>query len=102
MALNDHPSIISEEQAWNLLQRLNSVPHHVLEIQTTPALGHLVLTSAMEPIELVTMHAVAETFKSVIDKMTYGTHFKLVQLLQAENANLTHEDLNMSIDELQN
>jgi len=42
---------------------------------------------------------VAKTFKSVIDKMTHGTDSHLVNLLHAENATLTHEDLNTSIDE---
>jgi hypothetical protein len=35
----------------------------------------------------------------MIDEMTHGTDFKLVNLLHARNANLTHEDLNTSIDE---
>jgi len=48
------------------------------------------------------MPGVAETFKSVIDEMTHGTDFKLSNLLHAENANLTHEDLNTSIDEPEN
>jgi len=34
--------------------------------------------------------------------MTHGTEFKLVNLLHAENANLTPEDLNPSIDEPDN
>ena len=45
------------------------------------------------------MPGVAETFKSVIDEMTHGTDFKLVNLLHAENGNLTHKSLNTSIDE---
>ena len=48
------------------------------------------------------MPRVAETFKTVIDEMTHGTDFKLVNLLQAKNANLTHEELNTSIDEPKN
>jgi hypothetical protein len=48
------------------------------------------------------MPGVAETFKSVIDKMTHRTHFKLVNALHAENANLTHEDLNPSIEKPEN
>jgi len=48
------------------------------------------------------MPAVAETFKTVIDEMTHGTDFKLVNLLHAENANLPHEDLNTSIDKPEN
>jgi len=41
----------------------------------------------------------AQTFKSVNDKMTHGTDFKLLHLLQTKNANLTHENLNTIIDE---
>ena len=48
------------------------------------------------------MPGVAETSNTVIDEMTQGTDFKLVNLLHAENANLTHDDLNTSIDELEN
>jgi hypothetical protein len=47
------------------------------------------------------MPGVAETFKTVIDVMTPGTDFKLVNLLQPQYANLTHEDLNTSITELE-
>jgi hypothetical protein len=36
------------------------------------------------------MPGVAETFKSVIDEMTYATDFKLIDVLHTENANLTH------------
>jgi hypothetical protein len=45
------------------------------------------------------MPGVAETFKTGIDEMIHRTDFKLVNLLHAENANLTHKDLNTSIDE---
>jgi len=51
---------------------------------------------------VVTLPGVAETFKSVIDQMTYGTDFKLVKLLYAEYCNLTYKYLNSSIDELEN
>jgi len=44
------------------------------------------------------MPTLAETFKTVINEMTHGTDFKLVNLFLAENANLTDEDLNTSID----
>jgi len=73
-----------------------------LEIQTTPPHGHPALVSALEPILVVTMPGVAETSKTVINEMTHGTKFKLVSLLHTENANLTHEDLNTSIDEPEN
>jgi hypothetical protein len=48
------------------------------------------------------MPGVAETFKTLNDEMTHGTDFKHVNLLHPENANLTHEDLNISIHELEN
>jgi hypothetical protein len=48
------------------------------------------------------MPRVAETFKTVIDEMTHGTDFKLVNLLHPENTNLTQEDLNTSIDKPEN
>ena len=44
------------------------------------------------------MPGVAGTFKSVVDAMTCRTDFKLVTLLHTENANLTHKELNTSID----
>jgi len=48
------------------------------------------------------MLRVAETFKSVIDEMTHGANCKVVDLLHAENVNLTHENLNTSIDQPEN
>jgi len=48
------------------------------------------------------MPGVAETFKTVIHKMTHETDFKLVNLLHAENANVAHKNLNTSIDEPEN
>jgi len=99
---NDFPGIVSEEREWYPLQRLNSVPRHLLEIQTTPPHGHPPLISAHEPIFVVTMPGVAETIKTVIDEMTHGTDFKLVNLLHPENAYLTDENLNTSIDEPEN
>jgi len=99
LAHNDFPGIVGEEREWYPLQRLNSVPRRLLEIQTTPTHGHPALISAHEPILVVTMPRFAETFKTVIDEMTHVTDFKLGNLLHAENANLTHEDLNNGIDE---
>jgi len=78
------------------------VPRYLLEIQSTPPHGYPPLISALEPILVVTLPGVAETFKSGIYEMTHGTDFKLVNLLHAKNANLTHENLNTSIDEPEN
>ena len=75
------------------------MPGRLMEIQKTPPQGHPALTSALEPILVVKMPRAEETFKIVIDEMTFATDFILINLLHAENANLTHEDQNTSIDE---
>jgi hypothetical protein len=46
----------------------------------------------------VIMPGVAETLKSVIDKMPHETDFKLVNLLHPQTEYLTNEDLKKSID----
>jgi len=74
----------------------------MLEIQTTLPDENPALISAHEPILVVTMSGVAETFKTVIAEMTHATDFQLVKLLHPENVNLTYEDLYTSIDEPQN
>jgi len=81
-----------------LLQRLISVPHSLLEIETILPHRHPALVSALEPIVVVTMPGVAATFLTVIDEMTHATEFKLINLFHAKNANLTHKDLNTSIE----
>jgi hypothetical protein len=98
LARNNIPCIIGEEREWYSLQRLNSEPYHLLEIQTTPPHGHPALVSSLESILVVTMPGVAETFKTINHKVKHGTEFKLVNLLHAENANPTQKDLNTSID----
>jgi len=102
LADNDFPGIVGEVGEWYPLQRLNSVPRRLFVIQTTLPHGHPALVSAHEPILVVRIPGVAETFKTVIDEMTHGTNFKLINWLHAKNANLTHEDRNTSIDELEN
>jgi len=99
LAHNDFPGIVGEEREWYPRRRFNSVPGPVLEIQSTSPHGHPALISALERILVLTMPGVAETSKSFVDEMIFGTDFKIVNLLHAENANLTHEDLNTSIDE---
>jgi len=102
MAQNDFPGIVGEEREWYSLRTQNSVPRRLSEIQTTPPQGHPALTSALERIMVVTMAGVAEMFKSVINEMTYGTKFKLVNWLHTVNTNLTLEDQNTTIDEPDN
>jgi len=102
LAHNDFTGIVGEEREWYPLQRLHSVTRHLMEIQITPPHGHPALISAHKPILVVTMPRVAETFKTVIDEMTHGTDFKLVNFLHAKNVSLTYEDLNNSIDAPEN
>jgi hypothetical protein len=102
LAQNNIPRIIDDEREWYPLQRQNSVPHCYSDVQSTPLRRHSVLTSAYEPILVVLMPGVVETFTSVINMMTYGIDFKLVKLLHTENANLSHENLNPRIDKLEN
>jgi len=99
---NDFPSIVGEDREWYLLHRLFSVHHCLSEILTTPLRGHPARVSALEPTLLVTMPGVAETFKTVIDKMTHATEVNLGNLLHLENTSLTHEDVNTGIDEPEN
>lgn len=98
MVQDDYPKIMCEEREWYLFQRLNTVPYCIVMIQTTPPLGHLVLTSALEPLLVATMTGVAESLKSLIFKITIGTDCKLVNLLDMEYANLTHDDQNSRFD----
>jgi len=97
LAHKDFPGIVGEEWEWYPLQRMNSVPHCQMQIQSTPPHGHPALISAREPMLVVTMPGVAVYFKSVINVMTYGTDFKYVNLLHSKNANPTQENLNTSI-----
>jgi hypothetical protein len=95
---NDFPGIVNEASEWDPLQRLNSVPRHLLQLQSTPPHRHPALISSIEPLLVVTMPEVAATFKSVIDEMTPGTNFKLGNILHSKSANLTNQHLNTSID----
>jgi hypothetical protein len=49
-----------------------------MEIEKASLQWHPAYTSALESIMVVTILGDAKTFKSVIDKMTYGTDFKLI------------------------
>jgi hypothetical protein len=74
----------------------------LLEIQSIPHHRHPVLISALELILGVTMPGGAETSKTVIDEMTNGTDFELINLCHAEHANLTQKNLNTRIDKPEN
>jgi hypothetical protein len=95
---SNFPSIISEVWEWHPLRTLSFVFHCVIVIQKSPLQGYLALTSSMEQILVVTMPSVAEMFKCVINAMSYGSDFKLINLLHTDNVNLTQKHLNDSID----
>jgi len=95
MAQIDFPGIIGEGRVWCPLRRQNSVPRRRSELQSTAPHRHPAPTSAIQQILVVTIPRVAETFQSVIEKFTYGTDFKLINLLHNEN-------LNTSISEPEN
>jgi len=99
LAHNDFTGIVGEERERYPLQRLNSTPRCLLEIQSTPPHWDPALISALEKMLGLTMPGVGETVKCFIDDMTDGTDFKLVILFHAKNANLTHENLNCSVDD---
>ena len=102
LAHDDFPGSVGEDWEWYPFQRSNSVPPHLLKIQTTPPHGYPALVSALEPTLVVTMPGVAETFQTVIDEMTDGTDLKLFNLLHAANHNLTQKELNTRIDQPDN
>jgi len=102
LAHNDFPSIGGEEREWYPLQRLNSVPHRLLKIQTPPSHERPALMSANKPMLMVTMPGVAATVKTVIDELTHGCEFKLVYLLHTETVHRTHKNQNTSIDQPEN
>ena len=77
VAQNTYLRMIGTEGEWNPSEKLNSVPHHVLEIQTTPPLGHPALTSAVERMLVVTIPSELETFKSVIDRINVSNGSRL-------------------------
>jgi len=102
MVHNNFLRIDGEEREWYPFLRLNSAPCHLFNIQTTPPPGRQAHVSALVPIGVVTMQGVAETFKTVINEISHGTYFKLVNMVHTENADLTKEDLNTSIEECEN
>jgi hypothetical protein len=102
LAHNNFPGIVGEEREWYPLQRLNSVPRNLLEIQTTPHHGHPALVSALELLLVVTLPGMVQTMKIVINEKTHETDFKCINLLHANNTNLTYEDPNTSIDQPEN
>jgi len=81
LAHNDLPSIVGEDREWYVVQILNSVPRCLLEIQTTRSHRHPAWILALQPISVVTMPGMAETFKPAIDEMTHVTDFILINLL---------------------
>jgi len=99
MAQNNLPRSIGHEREWYVLWRSTTLPRRHSEIMSTPLQGHPALISAFEPILLVTMPRVAETLKSVIDEMRYGTNSKLFTIVHTDDANITHDVLNTDIEQ---
>jgi hypothetical protein len=99
MIQNEFPVIPGEERECYPLQRPNSVPRHLIEIRKCTLSQHPVLSSAHEPILIVRILGVAEMFKRVIDEVIFATALEFMKLLQAEDPNLTHKDLNTTVDE---
>jgi hypothetical protein len=102
MVQKDLPGIITEEWEWYAIWRCNSVPCCLIEIQKHPPQVHPVLTSAIEAILVVTLPRVAETFMSVINKMTYAIEFKLIYLLHKEHGNVTDNNRHPRLDKPDN
>lgn len=102
MAQNNCPGITNEQQKLNPLQRPNSLPQPHLGIQRTEPQGNPGLTSVLELMIVVAMPAVTERFISVINKMTYGTNLKLMNILPAECVNFSHRGLNTGIKQSRN
>jgi hypothetical protein len=71
LAHSDFPGIVSEEREWYPLQRLNSVPRRLLEVQLIPPHWHPALISAPQSIIVATMPRVAEMFRIAIDEMMH-------------------------------
>jgi hypothetical protein len=78
------------------------VPRQQLDIQTTPPHGSPALVSALEPILIVTMPCMPETFNTITDKMRHGTELEWVILLHSNNVNLIQGDLNNDMDRPEN
>jgi len=76
-----YPSIVGEHWELDLLLRWDRVSHCLLEIHTTPPFLQQGLLSPLEPILAVTIPGVAVTFKNIINKLTYGTDFKICKLI---------------------
>jgi hypothetical protein len=99
MVQNVFPRIIVEEREWYALRKHNPVSRPLIEIQKTTPQWHPALTSTLEPILVVTIPGVTETFKTVIAEMTDASNLNIINLLRTENANVTHQDLNTSFDQ---
>jgi hypothetical protein len=78
MGQKNFPRMIGDWQKWYLSWRHNSVPRYFITILNTQLPGYHALTFALEPILVVTMPGVVETFTRVSDEMTYRTKFKLI------------------------
>jgi hypothetical protein len=99
---NDCPEIIGEESESYPLLLHNSVSRRLIEMQKIALQGHPAPTPPSQPMLVLTMPGVTETSNGVIDNMTFATHFTLIHLLHTENVDVTHEDLNSSLEQPEN
>jgi hypothetical protein len=58
---NNIPRSMGDKLEWDVLQRQNSVPCSISEIQSTPLQRHPALTSVVEPIQVMALPVVVET-----------------------------------------
>jgi hypothetical protein len=71
MAHNEFPGIVWGEREWYPLERLNSVPSCLLQIQIIRSQLYAAHMSSHEPILVVTMPGVVAIFKTVINEMLH-------------------------------
>jgi hypothetical protein len=99
IAQNNYSGIIGEDRECHTFQGRNSLPCLLVEIQITIPQRHPSIISALEPVLVDTIPGEAETFNIVIDIMSYGTDFKLVNILHVDTTNHADKYLNTSINE---
>jgi len=101
LAKNNYHATFSDIWEWYLLQRLNSVPNYILEIQTALLVRHPAPKSPHELILLVTMCRVTERFRRGMNEITYETKYNLVNWFAGENVNFNNKNLNTTIVKLE-
>jgi len=73
LALINYPRMQIEKGILYAWTRMNQVPHHVLEIQTSLPQGYSICNLAVESIPVVSMRGIVEPLKTVRNRIAYGT-----------------------------